>query len=161
MARQSLPQTQENTAESAFFPSFQQEMNRFLDQFKSGFPMMDDANAALFSGVPFPAIDIVETDDALDISAEVPGVKQDALDVSISGNTLTLKGEKSADHQETENNCHRIERRYGSFRRQIPLGFTPEDGAVDARFSNGVLSLHIPKPTAFKTHVRKIDIKKG
>lgn len=161
MSRQSLPQTQADAGESAFFPSFQREMNRFLDQFKSGFPMMDDAKQSMFPEPSFPAIDVVETEDAFDISAEVPGVKEDDLDVSISGQVVTLKGEKSADHEKKEEDYHLIERRYGSSRRQIPLGFNPEEGAVDAQFADGILKLHIAKPATLKADVQKIDIKKG
>lgn len=74
---------------------------------------------------------------------------------------LTLKGEKSYAHEEKEENFHRIERRYGSFRRQVPLGFAPENGAVGAEFKDGVLKLTIKKPEAAKADVQKIDIKKS
>jgi HSP20 family protein len=161
MSRQSLPQTQANSAESSFFPSFRREMNRFLDQFKTGFPIMDGAAETIFSGPSFPAVDVLETDDFFEISAEVPGVKEADLDVSIRGQVLIIKGEKSADHEAKEDNYHLIERRYGSFHRQIPLGFSPEDGAIDAKFSDGILKLHIKKPAAVKANVRKIDIKKS
>ena len=160
MSRHSLPQTQGNNGANALFPSLQKEMNRLLDQFRSGFPMFDDDGRTAFAGPAFPAIDVLETEDALEISAEVPGVKEDNLDASISGETLILKGEKSADHEEREENYHLIERHYGSFRRQIPLGFAPEDGAVDAKFADGILKLRIAKPANAKIGVKKIDIKK-
>ena len=161
MSRQSLLQTQNDAGGSAFFPSFQKEMNRLLDQFKEGFPSLDDDGArALFDGTSFPALDVIETDDALEISAEVPGVKEDELDVTISGDTLILKGEKASAHEEKEDNYHLVERRYGSFRRQIPLGFVPDDGAVDAKFADGILNLRIVKPAAAKAEVQKIEIKK-
>ncbi|MDW3223858.1 MAG: Hsp20/alpha crystallin family protein [Paracoccaceae bacterium] len=160
MSRQPLQRTRDNTAGSAFFPTFQKEMNRFLDQFRSGFPMMENDSRAMFSEPSFPAIDVVETEDAFEISAEVPGVSEGDLDVTVSGTTLILKGEKSAEDEKTEDSYHLIERRYGSFCRRIPLGFTPEDGAVDAQFSNGILKLHISKPAANKSDVQKIDIRK-
>lgn len=161
MSRQSLPQSRENSAGSSFFPTFQKEMNRLFDQFRSGFPLMDDAAGTMFSDAAFPAIDVVKTEDAFDISAEVPGVKEDDLDISISGETLLLKGEKSSEHEEKDDNVHLIERRYGSFRRQIPLGFSPEEGAVDVEFADGILKLHIAKPANAKAAVQKIDIKKS
>ena len=160
MSRQSLPQTRQDAGSAAFFPSFQKEMNRLLDQFRSGFPMIDDDARPFFSGPSFPAIDVIETDDTLEISAEVPGVKEDDLEATISGDVLILKGEKSADHEENEDNYHLIERRYGSFRRQIPLGFAPEDGAVETKFADGILKLHITKPAKAKPDVQKINIKK-
>ncbi len=144
-----------------FFPSLQREMNRLFDQFRAGFPVADNLPSAVFGAGGFPAIDVVDKGDALEVSAELPGVKEDDLDVSISGDVLTLKGEKSYDHEEKEENFHRIERRYGSFRRHIPLGFTPENGAVNADFSDGILKLKIAKPAEAKAEVQKIDIKKS
>ncbi|MBD3665408.1 Hsp20/alpha crystallin family protein [Sulfitobacter aestuariivivens] len=160
MSRQTLPQSTRSAGEPALFPSLQKEMNRLFDQFKSNFPMLEDDGQSFFAGSSFPAIDVVETDDAIEVSAEVPGVKEDDLDVTVSGELLVLKGEKSADHEEKQEGHHRIERRYGSFRRQIPLGFTPDDGAVKADFSDGILKLSIAKPPAAKAAVQKINIKK-
>jgi len=160
MSRLPLPQTRATNAIPAFFPDLQKEINRLFEQFRNGFPTMDDEAQVAFSGPSFPAIDVVETEGALEISAEVPGVKEDDLDVSISGTTLFLKGHKSAEHEEKEDNFHLIERRYGSFRRQIPLGFVPEEGAVQPEFADGVLKLHISKPATAKADVQKIDIKK-
>lgn len=160
MPRQTLPGSPQDASGNALFPSLQKEMNRLLDQFRSGIPMMDDDAKSTFSGPLFPAIDVVETDDTLDISAEVPGIQEDDLEVTISGDVLTLKGTKSADHEENEEGYHLIERRYGSFRRQIPLGFTPEEGAVGTKFADGILSLRIKKPAETKASVQKINIKK-
>lgn len=160
MSRHNLPQSRSNAGGYSFLPSFQKEMNKFLDQFKSSFPMMDEEANDMFSEPSFPAMDIVETEDAVDISAEVPGVKEEDLDVSISGDALILKGEKSAEYEKKDDSYHRIERRYGSFRRQIPLGFSPENDAVQAEFGDGVLKLHIAKPATSKVEVQKIDIKK-
>lgn len=161
MSRQTLPQTNRSAGEPALFPSLQKEMNRLFEQFKFGFPMLQDDGLSFFDAPSFPAIDVVETDDAIEVSAEVPGVKEDDLDVTVSGETLVLKGEKSADHEEKEDGYHRIERRYGSFRRQIPLGFAPDDGAVSADFADGILKLNIAKPPATKAAVKRIDIKKA
>lgn len=161
MDEQAVKKTDANTEESMFFPTMQREMNRLLEQFRTGFPAADNLPATVFGTRGFPAIDVVDSDDALEVSAELPGVKEDDLDVSISGDILTLKGEKSYDHEEREDNFHRIERRYGSFRRQIPLGFTPESGASNAEFADGVLTLTIQKPATAKAEVQKIDIKKS
>ena len=160
MPRQSLPQTQPDAHEAAFFPPFENEMNRLVNQFRSGFPSADEYAHSIFSGPVFPAIDVVETKDAIEISAEVPGVKRDDLDATILGKTLILKGEKSCDREQNQDNYHLIEGRYGSFRHQVPLGFIPEEGAVDANFVNGFLKLRITKPTTPKAQVQKINIQK-
>ena len=161
MSRNSLPNKLPEASESSFFPNLQREMNRLFEQFRTGYPFPDVANRSVFGTAGFPAIDVVDTDEVLKVSAEVPGVKEEDLDVSISGEVLTLKGEKSSDHEEKEDNYHRIERQYGSFRRQIPLGFTPEEGAVKASFKDGILSLTIKKPANVKSGVQKIAIGKS
>ena len=160
MFRQNLPYRLPGSEDGSYFPSFQREMNRLIDQFRSGFPMMETGSRVAFGADLFPAIDVVETKDTIEISAEVPGVREKDLDASIAGDVLTLKGEKSSEHEEIEDNYHRLERSYGSFRRKIPLGFMPKDGAVDAKYSNGVLKLSIAKPTAVKVDNQKIKIGK-
>ena len=142
------------------FQSLQKEMNHMLDRFR-GYPGLytDETSKPGFNGL-FPAIDLAESDDAVEVTAEVPGVKEEDLDVSISGQDLVLKGEKRSDHEEKEKDYHRIERSYGSFRRQIPLGFKPAEGAVKAKFSDGVLSLHIAKPPETRESIQKVEIHK-
>lgn len=161
MANDAVEKPRTPTEDTTFFPSLQREMNRLFDQFRTGFPSADNRPLAFLGSDGFPAIDVIDTDDALEVTAELPGVKEDDLDVAISGDVLTLKGEKSHAHEEKEDNFHRIERRYGSFRRQIPLGFSPETGAVSAEFADGVLKLTIQKPETAKPEVQKIDIKKS
>jgi HSP20 family protein len=161
MFRQNLPDRLSASDEGSYFPSFQREMNRLIDQFRNGFPIPEAGARTGFGAEMFPAIDVVETDETIEISAEVPGVSEKDLDASVSGGVLTLKGEKSSEHEENEDNYHRFERRYGSFRRQIPLGFTPKDGAVEAKYSDGVLKLTIAKPPAVKADIQKIDIGKS
>lgn len=160
MAKQAVEKRQTQSNESVLFPSLQAEMNRLFDQFRVGFPMADNLPSAFFGSGGFPAVDVVDKGDAIEVSAELPGVKEEDLDVSVSGEILTLKGEKSDDHEEKEENFHRIERRYGSFRRQIPLGFAPDNGAVSASYADGILKLTIAKPATAKPQVQKIDIKK-
>ncbi len=153
-------QTQPESDEAAFFPNLQREMNRLFDQFRSGLPLAHELTPAVLGASAFPAIDVVDTDDDLEVSAEVPGVDEKDLDVSISGELLILKGKKSSDHEVSEDNYHRLERKYGSFRRHIPLGFTPQDDAVSASFSDGILKLRIKKPPVKKVDVKKVEIQK-
>lgn len=152
--------TSTNLAErnAPFFHTMQREMNQFLDRFRGPAPSTPgEFFEALTTGV-FPAIDVVETDTSMEITAEMPGVKESDLDISIAKNTLVLKGEKSSDHEEKDHEFHVVERRYGSFRRQVPLGFTPAEGAVQATFADGVLKLVIAKPEEAKSTVQKINI---
>ena len=161
MTKQAVQKHDESSPEANLFPSFQREMTRLFEQFRNGFPGADNLPSPFFGAGGFPAIDVVDKGDALEVSAELPGVKEDDLDVSIAGDVLTLKGEKSHDHEEKDENFHRIERRYGHFRRQIPLGFTPETGAVSAEYADGILKLKIAKPATARSEVQKIDIRKS
>lgn len=159
MSRRTFPSMLPVPFESAFFPSFQKEMNRLFDHFRSSYS--EPANRTVAGATMFPAVDVVDTGEALEISAEVPGVKEDDIDVSITGDVLTLMGEKGSDHEEKRDGFHMIERQYGSFRRQVLLGFAPEDDAVSAEFKDGILNLRIRKPANIKPDVRKIDIRKA
>lgn len=145
---------------SPFLRSMQREMGEFLDRVRdmrhlAPGDFLEDLTAPMF-----PAIDVSENDDVFEITAEVPGVKEDDLDVSITRDVLTLKGSKSSAHEESDKDFHIVERRYGSFHRQVPLGFTPEDDAVAASFSDGVLTLKITKPKSPRDPVRKIKVTK-
>lgn len=155
--QRSLPEVGTNP----FFQSMQKEMNQFLDKFRGIQPSPPGTFFEALSEPLFPAIDVAETDDAVEITAEIPGVSEDDLDISISQNMLTLKGEKSSDHEEKEKDYQLVERRYGSFQRRLDLGFTPEEGAVDASFDKGVLKMKIAKPAEAKNAVQKIKIGKS
>jgi HSP20 family protein len=157
MADQKSP-TPPSTPSVPFFGSMQREMNQWLDRFRPHPLAHSDSFFDRLAGPGFPALDVVETEDAIEITAEVPGVSEDDLDVSLAQNMLVLRGEKSSDHEEKEQDFHLVERRYGSFRRQVPLGFTPEDEAVSATFKDGVLKLRIAKPDEAKQTQRKIKI---
>jgi HSP20 family protein len=158
MSLQNLHDMPSEIAGTMFFQPFQKELWRLMEQFRNGFPMPDMQMAPVFGGAGFPAIDVVEQEDAVAVSAEVPGVSEADLDVSISGAMLILKGEKTAGHEDTWDNLRVVERRYGSFGRQIPLGFAPEDGATEAHFADGVLKLRIARPAAAKVGVQTISI---
>ncbi|MCV2873706.1 Hsp20/alpha crystallin family protein [Defluviimonas sp. WL0050] len=161
MKHRALPSRIEPAQDSPFFKSLHDEIERVFDRFGTGWPMSardlwDRSEDSLM-----PALDIAETDTAIDISAEIPGVAEKDIDVSITDGVLTLKGEKSSDHEEKEENYHVVERRYGSFRRSVSLGFTPDEGKVQARFKDGVLKLHIDKPEGAASRTRKIKIGKS
>lgn len=157
----SRPPAPLNERNAPFFQSMQREMNQFLDRFRGQNVQTPADFFDAISSPLFPAIDVVETEDSMEITAEVPGVKEEDLDVSIVQNTLVLKGEKSSDHEQKEQDFHLVERRYGSFRRQVPLGFAPAEDAIKATFADGILKLTIAKPDEAKQTVRKVAISRG
>jgi|HigsolmetaAR202D_1030399.scaffolds.fasta_scaffold00022_95 Molecular chaperone (small heat shock protein) len=92
-----------------------------------------------------PAIDLSETSDAFIVEASLPGLKAEDINVSIEDNVLTISGELQQKEEHKERNYHRVERRYGSFRRSIALPNSVQAEKVEAKLENGVLHLNIPK----------------
>ncbi len=92
------------------------------------------------------AVDIYERDDALVVKAAVPGIKANDLDISVTGDVLTIKGETKETEEPKEENYHRRELRYGSFCRSIRLRTKVDVNKVNAVFAEGVLTLTFPKP---------------
>jgi HSP20 family protein len=89
---------------------------------------------------------VAETEDAFEVTAELPGVDEKDIKVSLDENQLVISGEKRAESSKEEKDWHVEERSYGSFYRSMSLPFEPEDGAVEAHFDKGVLHLTIKKP---------------
>ena len=112
-------------------------------------------------GAGAPAINVAETKDAFEVTAELPGVDEKDIKVSLDNNQLDISGEKKAESTKEEKDWHVEERSYGSFYRSMSLPFEPEDGAVDARFDKGVLHLTIKKPAQAIKTTKTIDIKTG
>jgi HSP20 family protein len=112
-------------------------------------------------GMRMPAINVGESDGEIDITAELPGVDQKDIKLSIEGNRLILSGEKREENKSDEKNWHVVERSYGSFHRAIALPFAPASDAVEAHFDNGVLHLRVKKPSTAEAQQQKIEIKTG
>jgi HSP20 family protein len=112
-------------------------------------------------GAGAPAINVAETKDAFEVTAELPGVDEKDIKVSLDGNQLVISGEKKAENTTEEKDWHVEERSFGSFYRSMSLPFEPENGAVDAYFDKGVLHLTIKKPAKAIKTTKTIDIKTG
>ena len=104
-----------------------------------------------------PNIEISETDKAIEVSAEMPGLERKDVEISIDDDTLTIRGEKKVEENQNDKNVQHSERSYGVFVRvlQLPPGIDPS--SVQATMSNGVLKLTIPKPA--KSEPKKIEVK--
>ncbi len=103
------------------------------------------------------ALDVAEQEDAYVVKASVPGVNPEDVEVTLSDNVLTIKGESKADQEIKEEHYHLRERRYGSFMRSVTLPVTVEADRVEATHENGVLTLRLPKAEAVKP--KKIAVK--
>ena len=151
------PQTP-TTREDFFDPfvTFRREMDRMFDDFfgGSGLRPAQSGWQALT-----PAVDIDENDKEIVISAELPGVTEKDVEVSLAGDILTIKGEKRSQHEEKNGDSAYVERRFGSFSRSVRLPFEAGDEQADAKFANGVLTVRVPKPAQLQRAVRRIEVK--
>ncbi len=107
-----------------------------------------------------PRVDVSETDKEIDIDAELPGLEDKDIDVTLSGDTLTIRGEKKSEHEEKKKNYYVSERSYGSFSRSIQLPFDADPNNISAKFDKGVLHIAIPKPEHIAAKTAKIPVKR-
>lgn len=108
-------------------------------------------------GVWMPAVDIRETDDAIVVHAELPGIKKEDISVDVRDGILSISGERKYEKETNEENVHRIERSYGRFFRSFSLPQTVDVNRVDARMKDGVLEIRLPKTEHAKP--KAIEIK--
>lgn len=103
------------------------------------------------------ALDLVENEDEFTVKASLPGIKPDDIDITYTENTLTIKGDIKEDKETSEAHYHMRERRFGSFSRSITLPSKVKPEAIEANFSDGVLTVHMPKTEEMKP--KRISIK--
>jgi HSP20 family protein len=132
-----------------------EEMNRLFDSFFNGLP---ERRRGLLEGEWAPSIDVAETDDEVVVTAELPGVKQEDVDITVAEDVLTLKGTKKEEKEIKKENYHRIERSYGSFQRSVSLPAGVQANEAKATYKNGVLHVTIPKAEETKPKQIKIDV---
>lgn len=155
--KQPVRQEEERSLQSAEHPllTLQQEMNRLFDDF-FGSRALEPFGALGEGWDAFsPQVDVVETDQEIRVSAELPGMDDEDIEVSLSRDVLTISGEKKQEKQEKGRDYYRAERSYGSFRRSVPLPAEVNADKVDAVFSKGVLTITLPKTaeTADRKHI--------
>lgn len=136
------------------FTALQRRMNRLFEDFTRGFEMMPFGEQTWM-----PRVNISENDKEICVTAELPGMEEKDLDVTLTKNTLTLKGEKKEEKEEKDRNYHRVERTYGSIFREIPLPVEVEADKVDAKFKNGVLTVTLPKSHQAQATAKKVAVK--
>lgn len=112
----------------------------------------------LTAGSFVPAVDVYEDEHNLVLKLEVPGVNEEDLNIQAENNTLTVKGERSFEKEEKEENFHRIERRYGSFQRTFRLPNTVDSDKIDAHYDKGVLKITVAKKAEAKPKQIKVGV---
>jgi HSP20 family protein len=149
------------------FETLRTEIDRLFEDFgPSSFrpltrPLFARTAAASDTWIMSPAVDVVEKDDAFEVTAEVPGLDEKNLEVKLADGVLTIRGEKSEEKEDKEKAYHVSERHYGSFQRSFRLPDGVEADKVSAVFAKGVLKVTLPKSPAAKQNDRKIEIKAG
>ena len=136
------------------FKSFRREMEDMFRGFDRNLP-------TLSVGAKAPAMNVAETADAIEVTAELPGVEEKDIKVSLDGNRLTISGEKNEEAKRDEKDWHVEERSYGSFYRSMSLPFSPAEGAIEAHLDKGVLHVSVKKPPEAAKSVKTIEIKTG
>jgi HSP20 family protein len=136
--------------------SLQNEMNRL-------FNTVFDAPATPGNGGTMrrwvPAMDLLETADHFVLRADLPGMTQEDVKIELEDSTLTVSGERQAEHEDKQEGYYRVERAFGSFSRSLTLPKGIDADAVTASFENGVLEIRVPKPEERKP--RRISIAVG
>ncbi len=133
------------------------EMNRLFESILQGSPSRRELT---WDRAFAPAIDIHETATDVVVTAEIPGINPADVQIDLTGNVLTLKGEKKEESEEKGKNWHRIERGYGSFTRSFQLPESVDPEKTRASCDNGVLTVTIGKTEAARPRSIKVDIKK-
>src|SRR5579871_767122 len=158
-----VKKTAPTTAMPDAWRSFRTEMDRLFDRFAGGWGIpsvrrMFDPDEGAFT-LPSPAVDISDDTAAYKVTAELPGMTEQDIEVMVSGDTLTLKGEKRLEKEEKDKNFYLSERSYGSFQRSfyVPEGVDRENIAAD--FSKGVLTITMPKTAKAVEAQKKIEVK--
>lgn len=137
------------------FGMLQREVDRLFDEFSRG-------PAGLGRSTIFgltPTMDVKETEKEIEISAELPGLERNNVDISVDDGELVIRGEKKAESEKEDKNYFLAERSYGAFYRSVPLPRGVDPSAIQATMSKGVLKVTIPKPA--KSDAKKIEVKEA
>ena len=157
-------------ANKSWFPTWG-DRNKDVEHFR-GFKtqidsLFEDWFGRSMGGVLAPRVDIGEDERNVTLTAELPGVKESDIDVSLIGDQLTIKGEKRSQKNEKEevegHTIHRTERSYGAFQRTLTVPYRIDPGQVSAQFEDGVLTITLPKPAdaVAQKQGTKIEVKKA
>jgi HSP20 family protein len=143
------------------FHAMQREMNRVFADFWPDFemPALREGNGG---GFVVPRVDVSETDKEVQVTAELPGLKEEEVSVNFADGMLDISGEHKEETEKKDEKKHYYlkERSYGSFRRTLAVGDDIDEGKIKATFKDGVLTVQLPKSKEAKAKTRKIPVTK-
>ncbi len=158
--RERQPAPRSETGEEAPLASLQRDLNRAFEDFWSRLDRPFGAPNGVLA-VGHPRTDISETDDEVEISVELPGLDDKDIEVNLTDDFLTVRGERKAEREEKKRGYYLSERSYGAVHRMIPLPPGVDTDKADARFKKGVLTVSLPKTPEAKAKVKRIAVKAG
>jgi HSP20 family protein len=136
--------------------TFQKALNNLFDDFFSGYEVLpSDEKISYFN----PKVDMTEDEKEIKVTAELPGLEEKDIEVNLSKDILTIKGEKSQEKEEKGKETYYSERSFGSFSRTMQIPSEVEYDKIDATFKKGVLNITLPKAAKSAEHHKKIQIK--
>jgi len=142
------------------FQSFRTEMDRLFDSFLGGMPSLTSLRQGFPSTqVITPTLDVKENEKEIVVKADLPGMDEKDINLTVHNGVLSLRGEKKSEHTDERDNYHVMERSYGSFQRSIRLPDTVDEDKAEARFDKGVLTITLPKRPETVSAQKKIQIK--
>jgi HSP20 family protein len=152
--------------ETDLWRGFHDEIDRMFGRLSQGFGFGLPSFGRLLDRPTFetsftlhtPAVDVSEDDKAYRITAELPGIAETDLDVTLNDNTITIKGEKRDDREQQEKDYHLTERRYGAFQRSFIVPPSIDRDKIAANFDKGILTLTLPKTAAAVRQQKKIEV---
>jgi HSP20 family protein len=137
------------------FGNLTKDMDKVFNSFLKNFSLEPYADDSSF----VPSVDISEGDKEIKVSVELPGIDEKDIEVKLTKDTLTIKGEKKAEKEDKGEGYYHVERSYGSFYRTIPLTVKIDDDKVKAEFTKGVLTVTLPKSADAVSETKKIEVK--
>jgi HSP20 family protein len=143
--------------EEEFFPLFR--LRSGIDKLFEDFFTEEKALAPFQLNAKLPALDVKETDEAITVDAELPGLNQEEIKVTIEEGVLTISAERKKEKDEKTKNVHRTERYYGQMERKLALPASVEDGKIDAVYKDGVLHVTLPKKASAKPKAVTVKVK--
>lgn len=170
-----LPVKQEKTSERASaaeawrpFDTLRREVEQLFDDFGQNFLRLP-TRSSLFSFEPLwrreavweaaPAVDVVESEKAYEITAELPGMDEKNIEVKVANGNLTIKGEKQEEKEEKKKDYYLHERHFGSFERNFEMPEGVDADKIEANFKKGVLTVTLPKKPEAQKPAKKIEVK--
>lgn len=132
------------------FRALQEEVDDLLNRFSR------DVDSEWLMRPYAPALDVSETADAVQVRMDVPGINAGDIHIEVAGNQLRITGERKEEKEEKGETWHRIERRSGSFARSVTLPCPVKDDKAEAHYSDGVLTVRVPKTETARTHKVKV-----